>query len=209
MTGADRSVGSGTTGVLVYLHGHGSGPSNVHSLLRERAADGWLRVCPAGPVAVGAGAAWFTDGPRGADPASLWSAARLVAGVATEVAGAAGVGLDRVVVGGFSQGAATALAAATVPELAGLGGLLLDAAFVPEPAGDDFPLDAVSAGAVLLQQPTDDDVVPPFMAKDLADALGAAPGVGAVELAFVAGGHVVGDEMATGAIEWLGRTFAP
>jgi predicted esterase len=150
--------------------------------------------------------AWFDDGPRGADAASLDRAAGTVAGLICSATTELGIGTDRVVLGGFSQGAATALVAAAElgrRGVAPLAGLLLQAGFVPESDGPDVQVEAIAAGSVLVQHPSDDEVVPAFMGKDLAAILSTSPGVGSVELELVAGGHVMSGEMLAGVQAWL------
>ncbi|MFN8051198.1 MAG: hypothetical protein U0Q22_07185 [Acidimicrobiales bacterium] len=193
--------------LLVYLHGHGSTPHQVAAVFCEPADDGWVRCCPAAAVPAGDGWSWFEEGPMGIVGASLDRAVAAIVAVVEATRDELGIGRDRVVVGGFSQGAALALAvAAALPrddEGGTLGGLLLEAGFVPEVFGTDFPLTAVAAGSVLVQHPVDDEVVPAFMGKDLAESLGAVPGVGEVELDLVAGGHVVSPDMLATASRWL------
>lgn len=201
----DEHVGGGrTTKLLVYLHGHASASEYVHSSFREHRDDGWCRVCPVGPLDADGGRAWFTTGPRGADAASLDAAVDLVTTVVRSAATELDLSLDDVVLGGFSQGAATALAtAARLGDT--LGGLLLQAGFVPEVVGDDIPLASIAARSVLVQHPDDDEVVPPSMGRDLAALLKDAGRASDVELELFDGGHRVSDEMADAALRWLAR----
>lgn len=192
--------------VLVYLHGHGSDPGSIHPFYRERRDDGWMRVCPAGRVAVDGGRAWFADGPRGADPVSLESAIVDVCAVIDAAVGELGLDRSAVVLGGFSQGAATALAVAARLGAQGgvrLGGLLVQAGFVPEAIGHEVEVSATAARSVLVQHPVDDDVVPSFMGEDLSASLGAASGVGEVELQLLPGGHAVSPQMVEASAAWL------
>lgn len=198
-------VGSGRApGLLVYLHGHASSPDRVHSRFREHHDDGWCRVCPTAPLRVEGGFAWFEQGPRGVDAASLAAATRQVASVVRGTAAELGIALSETVLGGFSQGAAVAVAVAAALDEP-LGGLVLQAGFVPEVFGEDFPVDSIRAARVLVQHPSEDEVVPVAMASDLAEMLKGAPGVGSVDLEVVDGGHTASDEMVAAALRWLDR----
>lgn len=198
----ERIEGGRPTGLLIYLHGHASHPQDVAAAFREHRDDGWCRVCPAGPLAVDGGRAWFDAGARGVDGASLGEAVDLVTTVVRTAASELDLTLDRVVLGGFSQGAATALAAAaSIAEP--LGGLLLHAGFVPEVFGEELAIGSISAPAVLVQHPSADEVVPPAMGNDVAALLKDAPGVGDVELQMLPGVHEVSDAMTDAALRWL------
>ena len=167
-------------------------------------------MCPSGPVPTEEGYAWFASGPRGVDEESLHRAVhgvdQLVRGVTDDL----GVDPARVYIGGFSQGAATALALAIARGRAGLpplGGLVLLAGFLPELFDDELdPADA-AVERVLLVHPSDDEVVPEFLAKDLVDALQRSQTVRSVDYNSVVGGHAIGPEMLELTLDWLaGRT---
>src|SRR5206468_2225889 len=156
---------------------------------RDHHTDGWVRVCPSGAVAVDGGMAWFAESARGgADPESLAGAVDVMCSLIDATIADTRGGLDAVVLGGFSQGAAMALAVAAELGRRGpgtLGGLLIQAGFLPEAAGEEFPVADIAAKAVLVQHPADDEVVPVFMGRDLAELLAGAPGVGDVEIDIV------------------------
>lgn len=191
---------------LIFLHGHGSSAEQVPSALREPAEDGWIRICPSGPQPVEGGYSWFDSGPRGVDEDSLHRAVhgidQLVRGVTDDL----GIEPSRVYVGGFSQGAATALALVIARGRAGLaplGGLVVLAGFLPELFDEELDPAASSVERVLLVHPTDDEVVPEFLAKDLVDSLRGADSVVSVEYRSVVGGHAIGAEMLDVTLGWL------
>lgn len=197
----DRRVGA-----LVYLHGHGSSAAQVPERFRTGQGDGWARVLPDGPIVVDGGFAWFENGSRGVDRPSLDQAVEGVSALIDGLVRDLGVAPSQVVLGGFSQGAATALAVAIERGRRGevpLGGLLLQAGFLPECFDDELELADAAADRVLIVHPQDDDVVPAFLAKDLVDSLGAADRVGAVTFTTVVGGHAIGDEMTDVSLDWL------
>lgn len=193
-------------GLLVYLHGFDESPATVPAFVRDRADDGWLRICPAGPIATGRGFSWFETGGRGVDAASLDAAVAAVDAAITatiaELAGSAHPDVDPLVVlGGGSQGAATALAIAarTVRPLAGL---LLQAGFVPEGLDVDIDLAGLRAERVLIQHGTNDEVVPRFIAEDLAAALRSTHPDSVIELQTFDHGHETSAEMMVTVQDW-------
>lgn len=187
---------------LVYLHGHGSSPELVHPWFRQHHDDGWLRVCPAAQVPVDDGASWYGSGPRGVDRAQLDESVARVCATTEAAMDEVGATWSDVVVGGFSQGASVALAVAIhLGRERAPGGLLLQAGFLPELWDDELDLSLVGAAEVLIQHGRDDEVVPPFLAEDLAGPLRAAGSVVTVEL--LPGGHTLSPAMLDGARAWL------
>ena len=229
-----QDYGAGTARsrqVLVYLHGHGSSPSSIHPYFRQHHDDGWVRVCPQATVPTEGGWSWFRSGPRGANgddlAQSVDAVRRLVEGTLADL----DLAWSDVVLGGFSQGGATALAVASAlardavldqdAVLDGdaahdrLGGLLLQAAFVPEVIDDEVDLGRIDCGAVLVQHGDADEVVPSYLADDLGALIGAdrvassdAGTEGRVEVERSAGGHTLTPAMLEGARRWLERRSA-
>lgn len=196
---------AGERHLLVYLHGHGASPQLLHPYFRQHHDDGWVRVCPQAPIPLDDGASWFESGPRGVDAASLAEAVRRVRDVTAAALAELDADWSQVVLGGFSQGAATALAvAATARDDQRPGGLLLQAGFVPEVFDDEIDLTAVTVPAVLIQHGADDEVVPAYAANDLAAALGA-DGRGGVDVEILPGGHTLSAAMLDGARRFLGH----
>jgi probable F420-dependent oxidoreductase len=187
------------SGVLVALHGHGDEPASAREWGRSIAPPGWEVVAPGAPRDQRGDRSWFDSGPRGVEPAAIQGALARLADMVARVRLQ-----DRpVVLAGFSQGAALALAAA-------LHGAELDAvvaicAFLPElteggPSSPSLPLTV----PVLVIGASGDDQVPAFMGEDAAAHLG---GIGMpVESVVVAGGHEVGPEARRSAAEWIAST---
>jgi len=193
------------SGVLVALHGHGGEPADARAWGRRLAPPGWEVVAPGAPRNSDGVRSWFESGPRGADAGDLRrSVDRLEDTVARLKDGG-----SRVVVAGFSQGAA-------VVAVALRHGLDVDAAvvlrgFLPEhgdlgaPAG----MDAVVGGRpVLLSAGRNDDVVPDFLSEGAADLL-RAEGLD-VELRTDDGGHESLPDVLDEARAWISsRTGRP
>lgn len=182
---------------LVVLHGHGGSPESAASLAAgidpgSRA----VHVTPAGPLELGPGErAWF----EGGEAASIRSAGKAVRAVLEEASGP-------VVVVGWSQGGAAALAALILDgEGAGVrgrcAGLALLGSFLADAPDLDYDLGRLAGIPVLIQHGRDDDVVPAFFAEDLAVALRS---VGVeVEHREVPLGHELDDAAIAEVAEWV------
>lgn len=202
-----RPKASGSRQVLVYLHGHGSSPAMLHPFFRQHHDDGWVRLCPQGPLPTDGGWSWFDSGPRGVDRAGLDRSTSQVRTLVDAAIDEIGADWSHVVLAGFSQGAATAMAlaaelgAAPGPRLAGL---LVQAGFVPEIPHAEVDVGAVRAGAVLVQHGATDEVVPTFVASDLGALIGStATEGGTVEVQVLPGGHTLTSDMLDAARTWL------
>lgn len=144
--------------VLVLLHGHGDDPSSM-ALRRDELDPRGLAtvVVPTGPIELPEGGfAWFGEDGSTADAEAMVDA--IDAAVAEGAARATTDPDPRVVLVGYSQGAASALSYAVrtgAPELAGVATV---AGWLPSLEGLDW---APRAGLpVLMVHPVDDEVVP-------------------------------------------------
>lgn len=206
MTEFYRPGPSGSRQVLVYLHGHGSAPDLVHPFFRQHHDDGWVRLCPRGPLPTDGGWSWFDSSPRGVDRAGLDASVARVRTLVEATTGDLGATWSDVVVAGFSQGASLALgvAAALGADGVTIGGLLVQAGFAPEVFGDEVDLGTVRARSVLVQHGESDEVVPSFMAGDLGASIGASSGaVDGIEVQLLPGGHTLSPAMLDAARRWL------
>ncbi|MGI9578952.1 MAG: TIGR03619 family F420-dependent LLM class oxidoreductase [Microthrixaceae bacterium] len=176
---------------LIALHGHDDDESATRQWAERLLPTGWSLQIP-----LAEGASWFDTTARGADPASLERSRRILSAVAQGTAARSG---GPVVLAGFSQGAAMALALGDVEGVVGVVGLC---PFLPE--SDD--LDLAAGPPALLLPATDDDVVPAFLGEDAASAMGMAGRE--VSVSTVAGGHMVRDEAATQVRSWI-ENLAP
>jgi predicted esterase len=152
----------------VVLHGHASTAVAAAELAAELDPDGWFHhAAPDGPLQLEDGTrAWFSD-ERGSLAAGRSEVRALLEGLVEDT------GLDLVVVG-YSQGAAVALAALTDPwrgRLAGLAGLAVLSGFLGDAHGLEQDLSLLAGTPVLIEHGRGDDVVPDFFAADLATSL--------------------------------------
>jgi phospholipase/carboxylesterase len=160
---------------LVLLHGHDDDPATTRTVARAMGGAGWEVVVPQGPVTTnGARRAWWRNDDDGAPiDADVADAVAIVDDVVRAVAGGAPV-----LLGGFSQGGALALALALragVPD--DLGGTLAGAfavgSWLPDLAGLE-PDVARAAGArlpVLIGHGADDEAVPLLLGRSAARLL--------------------------------------
>lgn len=199
---ADGHLHQRTAGILMYLHGHGSSPAEVDDSVRALDPEGLVHVVtPSAKIRLPTGGgSWFDHGPRGVNPESLDGSVRWLTTLLDGLLADLDLDSSRVILAGFSQGAAMAATlAASWPKP--LGGLLLQAPFLPE--GLDVAVDpaTVQPTTVLIQHGVNDEVVPQFLGEDLADALR----VAGSRVTFESGphGHVRTPEMFDGARRWL------
>jgi predicted esterase len=188
--------------VLVLLHGFEDEPDGRYAALVE-ADRRWSLVEPRGPLERPGGPSWFASDVAGVVEADLVASTAMVSRVVTEQ-------LDRVppavvVLGGSSQGGATALACSlrsggAPPELVGVFAINAYLPAVDLSLYDPAPL-AAAAAPVLIVASADDQVVPPQQARAAARYLDRA-GV-AVTYVEVAGGHSPGPAAIDAVRDWL------
>ena len=164
-------------GTLVLLHGHDDDPAALTTLGPAMAPPAWHIVVPAGPVATTGGRrAWWRSDDDGAPfPDDVAAATAIVDDV---IAQHAPVG--PLVLGGFSQGGALALALALRDETAvppgvtgALAGVVAISAWLPDLVG--LPADLAGAAGrgtpVLVAHGDDDDDVPLLLGRSAARLL--------------------------------------
>jgi phospholipase/carboxylesterase len=171
----DRSpTGSRPGRLLFLLHGFGATEHDLTPIGPLLDPDGHFLVAGArGPVAPPeGGAAWFSHGPMGPDTESFHRSFDALQHTLDDLCAEHLLGRDEVVVGGFSQGAAMALALglsrAGSPPAAGV---LCLSGFLADVQGFDYAWDGASEVPVLVQHGRHDDVVPIDLGRDTAAAL--------------------------------------
>ncbi|HKY14587.1 MAG TPA: hypothetical protein VJM33_06645 [Microthrixaceae bacterium] len=153
---------------LVVLHGYDSQAIRAAELARELDPDRhWDHHAPEGPLVVtGGGRAWFDVEVDGSLAGSIKAVREVV-----DHTSANGVEPDGVVVVGYSQGAAAALAALATTGAPRIGRLVCMSGFVVDGAGLEYDWSQLAETAVLLVHGEQDDVVPSFFSEDLATLL--------------------------------------
>lgn len=183
-------------GMIIALHGHGDDPATALGWAQRLAPRGWQVVAPAAPEGQDGTRSWFTSGPRGVDGGDLSRAVGMV-DQALQASGAA----RRVVVIGFSQGAAVALEVAArrddITAVVALSGFMAD--------GDGIEDSRIYSPKVrvLMLAGTADDHVPAFMSAD-ASALLRSHGM-SVDDELLEMGHEVSDKAVDAVSLWLDR----
>lgn len=161
--------------LLVLLHGFDAdehGLAALGPLLDPEAR--FLVAAPRGPVAVpdSAGRAWWRNGPRGPDPETFHASFHALHAEIDRLCTTHLMTRDEMVIGGFSQGAAMALAVAlgrsSRPRPAAV---LCLSGFLADVDGLEYDWDADLDLPVLVQHGRHDEVVPVEMARDTAALL--------------------------------------
>lgn len=160
---------------LIYLHGHDDDPQAGAELVRSIAGPTWNVVLPAGPVDTGAGRrAWWRSDDDGApvDDDVAVAVALVDAEVRRHAAG------PPVLLGGFSQGGALALALALraqpPDDLAdALAGAFAVGAWLPDLVGLETDVDRAAQRElpVLIAHGDDDEAVPIMLGRSAARLL--------------------------------------
>lgn len=195
--GDDPVVLPGLPRVLVVLHGHGDDPAALVPRRNELDPHGrWTVVVPTGPVRLADGSpAWFDEGDA-ADVARLRHA---VTGAIGAGAAAAGAAPEDVVVVGWSQGGAVALALAAWPEGPTVAAVAAVAGWLPGFEGVTW---AARPGLpVLVVHGEDDEVVPLPMGRSAARHLERSGAEVALRLHPV--GHQLTTDMLADVARWL------
>lgn len=191
-------------GTLVALHGHGDDPASARAWGRRIAPQGWEVVAPGAPADSGGVRSWFATGSRGVVAEDLRRSLGRLSHLVSSVRDSG----RRVVVAGFSQGGALALALAREPGLAQPDAVVVVCGFLAE--GEDLQEGAGSVGyrpPVLVVGASGDEVVPAFLGEDAAAVL-SGEGID-VTTSIVAGGHEVGVAAHEEVRRWLAQQLDP
>ena len=176
------------------LHGHASDAAQAATFASELDPAGrFHHVTAAGPIGLGDGTfAWFDDTPG--------SLARCGSVVRSLLCGLSHDQPAPVVVVGYSQGGAAALAAmveAVADPAPGIAALAVVSGFLAEDTQVGIDLGRLHGLPVLVQHGEADEVVPAFLAEDLVGALRAAGVDAALDL------RPLGHERDAGSVEAL------
>ncbi len=149
--------------VVVALHGFEDDPADLAASFAPITGRGLVVVTPRAPVAAPAGPAWFTSDDAGPVEAELHLSLEAIAVEVDRAAAEHGVDRSAVVLGGFSQGGAAALAFA-LHDAGGaqpLGGLFCISGYLLHAESVPYDIAGLAAGGtpVLVVHGTDDEVV--------------------------------------------------
>jgi phospholipase/carboxylesterase len=167
------------TSVVVFLHGHGDTPDEYLRLAPQLLPEGSVLVAPRGPCVLSDGtAAWFGSDPDGgADPAQLAAGLDAVSAAIADAVAAHDTSPEHVVLAGFSQGGAMALAwslrrgalgRGTTPRVAAV---LCVAGWLPDAEGLDLDLASPVDVPFLVAHGNDDEAVPAPMGRSVVRVL--------------------------------------
>lgn len=173
--------------ILVGLHGYDSSAKVAEEMLDEIDPTRSVRhVSPSGPIRLDGGLrAWFdpTSADAGSEPdasarlstkppaGSLLAAAHQISELIRAMSHDAGIETAEFSVIGWSQGAATAMAALAVADAPAVGRLVIWGGFLVDSPGVAYQLAQLRSTKVLVIHGADDDVVPSFFAQDLYNSL--------------------------------------
>nr|WP_283251139.1 hypothetical protein [Rhabdothermincola salaria] len=150
---------------------------------------------PAGPM-------WYTVDTDGPDPEGVTRAVSAVDRALDDVAGRCGVSREEVVLVGYSQGGATALATALDPRLGPPpAAVALLAGYLVHRDDDELDLSRAHGRPVLVAHGRDDDMVDPLRGRAAAKALHRRGAVTSWQ--EVAGSHRLGPALLAPLAAWL------
>ncbi len=169
LTLLERHTTGATERVLVLLPGFGDEPATFADHLDVLDPDRrWHVAIPRPPVATDEGPAWFTVGDDGPDTEQLGASVLALAATFADLLDRFGLGPEALVLGGFSQGGAVALAAALDPTVASRPGAVASlAAYLPHRHDDQDPT-LLAGRPVLIAHGADDEVVDALLGRSAA-----------------------------------------
>jgi thioredoxin 1 len=162
--------------VLMMIHGYGANEQDLGGLLPYLDPEGrFLAVMPRGTIAAGPGFAWFQlpgTGEAPPDDATLLSSLEELDDLLDTVCAEHGKERSEAVIGGFSQGAALAVALGL--RTSGRdrpAGVIALSGFLAHVDGVDYDWEAARSIPFLVQHGTEDDLIPVDVGRALARTL--------------------------------------
>ena len=198
----ERHTTGATERVLVLLPGFGDEPAMFADHLDVVDPDRrWHVAIPRPPILTDEGPAWFTVGDDGPDAEQLGASVLALAATFADLLDRFGLGPETLVLGGFSQGGAMALATAVDPTVTSRPGAVASlAAYLPHRHDDQDPT-LLAGRPVLVAHGADDEVVDALLGRSAAKALHHAGAV--VTWSEVDAGHTVVGPLAATLGRWL------
>jgi phospholipase/carboxylesterase len=152
--------------VLLLVHGYGADERDLGGLLPYLDPEGrFLTVLPRGPVAAPPGFAWYdlasTQAEGGGSDTTLLGSLQELDDLLDEVCEEHGHERSEAIVGGFSQGAALALALGLrMSDRPHPAAILAMSAYLPEVDGLEYDWDVAPSIPVLVEHGTEDPLIP-------------------------------------------------
>ena len=158
-----RAPAGDPAGALVLLHGRGTNEHDLRPLLEVLDPDRrLLGVTPRAPLMLPPGGAhWYISrGIPGPDPETFHASLELVSGWLAALLGEHGLDRDRLILGGFSQGAVMSYALGLGAGQPRPRGLIALSGFLPEAPGFELDLAGLEGYPVALGHGSYDPVIP-------------------------------------------------
>jgi phospholipase/carboxylesterase len=172
-----REPAGDPAGLLVLMHGRGVDERDLFPLLDELDPDRrLLGVAPRGPLSLPpSGAHWYAVREVGfPDPATFHPTFSALTGWIDALLDEHGLGHDRLVVGGFSQGSVMAYAAALARGRPSPAAIVAFSGFIPTVEGLDLDLESRAGLPVAIGHGTYDPIIEVSFGRDARDRLTAA-----------------------------------
>ena len=208
LAGELRAPEGAPAGAIVLLHGRGTSEQDMLPLLdvfdpRERLVGAF----PRGPLQLPPiGYHWYVVEEVGyPDPESFTATYERLGSWLEGLGERTGVGIERTVIGGFSQGAVMAWALALGPGRPRPAGVLAMSGFIPTVPDFELQLDGLDGFPVAITHGTLDPVISVELghqARDRAKAAGAAVVYRETDVP-----HIVDPRLIPGLVDWLDRRF--
>jgi phospholipase/carboxylesterase len=193
------------TALVVALHGHQDEPDELHQRLAALVAPHRAVLTPRSSFELDGAPVWFRTADDGPVEAELVASVARLEGDIADACAAGGFGRDQVVVGGFSQGGAVALALALADGGGDtpLAGVFSVSGWLPHAASIAYDAAALASGRTraLVVHGDDDPVVPVQQGRSAARYL-ERHGV-TVRYVEHEGGHHLGPVAVADLADWL------
>jgi predicted esterase len=190
-----------TERVLFLLPGYGDSPGYFLGRVDEFDPDGrWLVVVPEPRLRSADGPIWYSVGENGLDQGALSGSLDALSDCVGKVLDETGLGSERLVIAGFSQGGALALASLLVPSFHPTpNAVAVLAGYLPD--HDDIDLASAMGRPVLVAHGRDDATVDTIRGRSAAKALDRSGAI--VSWSEVDGGHRFGPDLLSPFRLWL------
>jgi phospholipase/carboxylesterase len=190
-----------TERVLFLLPGYGDSPGYFLGRVDEFDPDGrWLVVVPEPRLRSADGPIWYSVGENGLDQGALSGSLDALSDCVGKVLDETGLGSDRLVIAGFSQGGALALASLLIPSFHPTpNAVAVLAGYLPD--HDDIDLASAMDRPVLVAHGRDDATVDTIRGRSAAKALDRSGAI--VSWSEVDGGHRFGPDLLSPFRLWL------